>query len=76
MKVQSLAVMAIIVCSSIVPATAQYDGAASVPDQYASGFQSITADDSKAMLTTLVSEEFSGRGTGQEGFLKAAEWFA
>lgn len=76
MKVQSLAVMAIIVCSSIVPATAQYDGAASVPDQYASGFQSITADDSKAMLTTLVSEEFSGRGTGQEGYIKAAKWVA
>ncbi len=63
---------------TLSPATAvaQYDGAASVPDQFATGFGSIAAEDTKAWLSVLAGPEFQGRGTGQEGFLKAADWFA
>ncbi|MBL8819620.1 MAG: M28 family peptidase [Planctomyces sp.] len=56
--------------------SAQYAGAVPAPENLSAGFQSISEDDSKAFLSTLVSEEFSGRGTGQEGYLKAAKWFA
>lgn len=40
------------------------------------GFHSITEANSHALLKVLASEDFAGRGTGQEGFLKAAHWFA
>ncbi|MCA9034227.1 MAG: M28 family peptidase [Planctomycetaceae bacterium] len=57
-------------------ALAQYDGATSVPEKYVTGFQSITEGDSRELLTRLIAEDFSGRGTGQEGYLNAARWVA
>ncbi len=57
-------------------AFAQFPGAKSVPDDYAAGFNSITPEDSKELLTKLVSKDFGGRGSGQEGFAKAAKWYS
>ncbi len=47
-----------------------------VPSQYAAGFASIVESDSEQILRHLVEGEMAGRGTGQTGFLHAAEWFA
>lgn len=49
---------------------------APVPSEYAPGVASITEADSEQILRHLVEGEMSGRGTGQEGFLKAAKWFS
>ncbi|MCP4784433.1 MAG: M28 family peptidase [Fuerstiella sp.] len=56
--------------------SAQYDGATEVPQRFREGFRSITEKDSESLLTVLASSDFSGRGTGQEGFMKAAQWFS
>ncbi|MFM7869941.1 MAG: hypothetical protein ACKPHU_37460 [Planctomycetaceae bacterium] len=53
-----------------------YAGATAVPQQYAAGFNSITEAESRQILATLIEGEMAGRGTGQEGYLKAARWFA
>lgn len=47
-----------------------------VPAEYGTGFDSISESDSQAILRHLVEGEMAGRGTGQEGYLKAAKWFA
>ena len=47
-----------------------------VPAEYSVGFSSITESDSEQVLRHLVEGDMAGRGTGQEGFLKAAKWFA
>jgi hypothetical protein len=47
-----------------------------VAEQYAVGFSSIAEGDSEQILRHLVEGDLAGRGTGQEGFLKAAKWFA
>jgi hypothetical protein len=39
-----------------------------------SGLRAVTVDDLKKWLYTLASPEFEGRGTGTEGFRKAAEF--
>ncbi len=56
--------------------SAQYDGATEVPQRFREGFQSITEKDSESLLSVLASSDFAGRGTGQEGFMKAAQWFS
>lgn len=38
------------------------------------GATHVTAENVKSWVSTLASKEFEGRGTGQEGFRKAAEW--
>jgi hypothetical protein len=62
-----------VACSNV---NAQYDGATDVPSRFCEGFQSITEKDSKSLLTVLAGADFAGRGTGQEGFMKAAQWFS
>jgi hypothetical protein len=57
-------------------AMAQYDGATEVPARFREGFESITEKDSESLLSVLASSDFAGRGTGQEGFMKAAQWFS
>ncbi len=42
----------------------------------ATGFETITSDDCKGWLSKLASDEFEGRGTGQAGYQKAAEFVA
>lgn len=73
-------IVAAFVCSLLSRGTAQADGpfagAMPVPADYAAGFDSITEADSEALLKHLVEGDMSGRGTGQEGFVLAARWFA
>lgn len=47
-----------------------------VPAEFAVGVASITESDSEQILRHLVEGDMAGRGTGQEGFLKAAKWFS
>ncbi len=49
---------------------------APAPAAYAPGVASITESDSESILRHLVEGDMAGRGTGQEGFLKAAKWFS
>lgn len=53
-----------------------FAGAVPVSADYAAGFSSITEEQSREILSTLVGGEMRGRGTGQEGFQKAAVWVA
>ncbi|MEJ7594677.1 MAG: M20/M25/M40 family metallo-hydrolase [Planctomycetaceae bacterium] len=67
----------LILASPVTPAT---DGLFSVvtpvPVEYSAGFADITETESEQILGHLVEGEMAGRGTGQEGFLNAAKWFA
>ncbi len=55
---------------------AQYDGAEPPPQSLAPGFDSITAEECRQWLNVLAGPGFEGRGTGQEGHVKAAHWIA
>lgn len=46
------------------------------PADRAAGFATITPDDCKTWLSTLASDDFEGRGTGQAGYQKAADYVA
>jgi hypothetical protein len=71
------AIRVLMIVGCLCPLTlAQYDGAVDPPEKFAPGFNSITEENSQALLKVLAGEEFAGRGTGQEGYLKAAKWFA
>lgn len=59
-----------------VLATAQYPGAQPVPAEYKEGFHRITPEDAKKHLSFLAGPECQGRGTGQPGFYKAANYVA
>lgn len=65
-------------CSALaaVAAPSQYPGSTPVPAHLKKGFSSINEKDCKAWLTILASDELGGRGTGQPGFQKAAEFIA
>lgn len=67
---------AVIAISCTSAASAQYQSAQPVPEKYAVGFNSITPAESKEHLTVLTSKEFGGRGSGQDGFFKAAKWYS
>jgi hypothetical protein len=56
-------------------AHAQYAGSAPIPAQYKKGVAAISASNAKKNLTYL-SVDCEGRGTGQVGFQKAAEFMA
>ncbi len=62
--------------SQLPSARAQYAGAESPPEEIRQGFESISQDQAKEWLSTLASAEFAGRGTGQPGYAKAAQWVA
>ena len=51
-----------------------FEGAMPVPADFEKGFATITEDESRKILGTLVEGDMQGRGTGQEGFNKAAIW--
>lgn len=70
---RTLTLVLVLSCRS---ACGQYEGAVPPPEKYATGFQSITEADSEKLLKVIAGEEFAGRGTGQEGFLKATRFVA
>lgn len=55
---------------------AQYPGSKMVPDEFSKGFQAITIEDAKTWLGYLAGPECEGRGSGQDGYLKAAAYMA
>lgn len=60
--------------SLLSSARAQYAGAESPPEEIRQGFESICQDQAKEWLSILASADFAGRGTGQPGYTKAAQW--
>ena len=62
----------------IVPIAAytQFAGPKPVPAEVKKGFDSIVTSDAKSWLTYLAGPECAGRGTGQPGFQKAADYVA
>ena len=57
-------------------AAAQYPGAVPPPAAYKKGFDSIKEAQARQILGYLAGPETQGRGTGQPGFQKAAEFVA
>ncbi|MEE2714049.1 MAG: M20/M25/M40 family metallo-hydrolase [Planctomycetota bacterium] len=69
--------LALLLVVLLAPAlTAQYQGAKPVPDQLKKGFDSITPEYCKTVLSYLAGEECQGRRTGTEGYQKAADYVA
>ena len=65
-------------CSSLFPAIGLVLGlsapAQQMPEDRSKGAAAVTLEQTKTWLYKLASEEFAGRGTGQEGFRLAAEY--
>ena len=59
-------------CSPAI--NAQYEGATAPPEVLQPGFESITPEECQQWLNILAGPGFQGRGTGQEGYVKAASW--
>lgn len=59
-----------------VGAFSQFPGSETPPAHLASGFHAIRTDDLKTWISYLAGPECAGRGTGQEGYQKAAEYVA
>jgi hypothetical protein len=55
---------------------AQYKGAIPPPVEFEKGFEAVTVELAKHHLNYLAGPECAGRGTGQAGFQKAAEYVA
>lgn len=57
-------------------AFSQFSGSEPTPAHLAPGFHAIRADEVKTWISYLAGPECAGRGTGQEGYQKAAEYVA
>ena len=57
-------------------AVAQYPGSVPPPSNLKKGFDSINVTDARRFLGYLAGPECLGRGTGQVGYQKAAEYVA
>ncbi len=71
------AITALVVCLAVSPTQwlkAQYDGAIPPPETLRPGFEAITQQECEQWLNVLAGPGFQGRGTGQEGYFKAASW--
>jgi Zn-dependent M28 family amino/carboxypeptidase len=62
--------------SVVALAGAQYPGAEKPPADFQKGFDAIKEKDARSILGYLAGPECQGRGTGQPGFQKAAEFIA
>lgn len=62
--------------TGISSVSAQYRGAEPPPEAVQIGFESITEAVSEEWLKILVGKGFDGRGTGQEGYVRAAHFVA
>jgi hypothetical protein len=69
--VQALALLCIPIAAS-----AQFAGHKPVPAEWKKGFDAITVSDAKEWLGYLAGPECMGRGTGQPGYQKAADYVA
>jgi hypothetical protein len=58
------------------PTFAQYAGAESPPERFREGFESIDEKQAQEWLSILAGPSFAGRGTGQPGYMEAANWVA
>lgn len=67
----SLAGLSVVALSS-----AQYPGAVKPPADFQKGFDAVKESDARDILGYLAGPECQGRGTGQPGFQKAAEFIA
>lgn len=70
-----LALLAAFSAAFALPALAQYPGSDPVPDDVKPGFSSISTTQAQKYLTFLATQ-CEGRGSGQPGFQKAAEYVA
>ena len=57
-------------------AMAQFANVSPCPAEYEAGFKSITAEQAQSFVSVLAGPQFNGRGTGQKGYKKAADWVA
>ena len=71
-RLSILAALGVVSASSL----AQYPSAQQVPARLKAGFEAITTADARTWLGYLAGPECRGRGTGQPGFQKAAEYVA
>lgn len=72
-----LSVVAILATfNGLYAAEGEFVATTPAPEAYAAGFETIQESDSEQLLRTLVDGKMLGRGTGQEGYLLAARWFA
>ncbi len=72
----ALFVVVLILLNATAQVRAQFAPVEPPPNDLAVGFNSITPQQAKEWLTILASPEFEGRGTGQQGYVKAAHWMA
>ena len=71
MQLQRTALLLLSVATLLAAAPAQK---ATLPDDRAKGAAAVSEDDLRSWPGTLAGPDFEGRGTGQEGFRKAAEF--
>jgi hypothetical protein len=71
---RSAAIAASILCLAGLSAQAPAPTSAPLPADRSAGADSVTEAQIRTWLGTLASEDFAGRGTGQEGYRKAAEY--
>jgi hypothetical protein len=71
---RSAAIAAAFLCLASLPAQAPAPSSAPLPADRSAGADSVTEAQIREWLGTLASEDFAGRGTGQEGYRKAAEY--
>ncbi len=75
LKTIPLAVFALVPLLNAPQIAAQAEGSkAPLPEDRATGAEAIDKDEIREWLTVLTSEEFGGRGTGQDGYRLAAEY--
>lgn len=70
-----LAVLGVAALSTAV-VFAQFAGVRPVPVDYVAGWDAMDEGTARKYLEVVAGEEFAGRGTGQKGYLKAADWVA
>lgn len=56
--------------------SAQFGDVQPCPPDLKQGFDSVTTENIKALVSVLAGPHFAGRGTGQPGYRKAAHWVA
>lgn len=69
-------IVALILFIAVDSVQAQFAPVEPPPADLVAGFNTITPSQAKEWLTILASPEFEGRGTGQQGYVKAAHWMA